>query len=107
MRHTSCHHLPQLEGRVETFLLQLLDLLPDRGLDLVLFDIDRSGGPARDELVYVDDDEPGSVSLREALAYGSACAAALEPSRPDDHLEHCYLPSVRLLARTWCGQMSR
>jgi hypothetical protein len=80
MRRTSCHHLPQLEGRVETFLLQLLDLLPDRGLDLVLFDIDRSGGPARYELVYVDDDEPGSVSLREALAYGSACAAALEPS---------------------------
>ena len=41
MRRASCHHVRQLELRLETFLLQVLDLLPDRGLDLVLVDFDR------------------------------------------------------------------
>ena len=53
MCRASGHHVRQLERRVESFPLQVLDLLPDRGLDLVLIQIDRTGGPACRELVYV------------------------------------------------------
>jgi hypothetical protein len=61
------------------FLLQVLDLLPDRGLDLVLIEIDRKSAPLADcELVYVHDDEPSAVSLREAL--GERLLASLQPS---------------------------
>ena len=37
------------------------------GLDLALIESDRTCGPSDPQLVYVDDNEPGTVSLREAL----------------------------------------
>jgi hypothetical protein len=52
------HPYPRrLENHIETFPLQVLDLLPDRGLDLGFVDIDRiSNTSAGPELVYVHDD---------------------------------------------------
>jgi hypothetical protein len=67
MRRTSRHHFRHFEFHVETFLPQVLDMLSERGLDLVLVDVDRAGTPAGHDLVYMDDDEPSTVSLREVL----------------------------------------
>src|SRR5262245_20607672 len=100
MRRATRRYVRQLERCVETFLLKVLDLLPDRSLDLVLIENDWSGGPAERELVYVHDDEPGSVSLREALGERERLlSSARAVCRPDDHLEHHYLHSVRQRAR--------
>jgi hypothetical protein len=68
VRRASCRHIRQLERRVETFLLQVLHLVPDRGLNFVL---DAPQAARARELVYVHDDEPGTVSLREALEEGN------------------------------------
>jgi hypothetical protein len=43
---------------------RILDLLPDRGLNFVF---EAAQAARARELVYVDDDEPGTISLREAL----------------------------------------
>src|SRR5262245_1076767 len=68
IRRVSCRRLRQLDVCVETFLLQVLDLLADRGLYLVLIAdrISTCGRSTRD-LIYVDQDEPGSIRLRETL----------------------------------------
>ena len=58
MRRASRHHVRQLERRLEAFLPQVRDLLPERSLDLVLIKIDWTGRAAGRELVYVHDDEP-------------------------------------------------
>src|ERR1700694_1124128 len=102
MRRASHQYVRRLECRLETFLLQVLDMLLDRGLNLVLVVIDRisaGGPPAESDLVYVHDDEASAVP-REALGERERLLrSARAVSRPDDHLEHSYFPSFRLLAR--------
>lgn len=64
------------ERHVEAFLLQPIDTFPKCGLDLVFVEIDRiPSTPADRELIYVHDDQPSVVSLREAPG-----ERALEPS---------------------------
>ena len=47
MCRASRHNVRQLERRLEAFLFQVSDLLPDRSLDLVLIQIDWTRGRGR------------------------------------------------------------
>jgi hypothetical protein len=81
MRRASYRHPRRLESRIETFPLQVLDMVPNRGQDFGPVDVNRiCTAPADPELVYVHDDEPGAVSLREALGVRERLLGCTEPS---------------------------
>src|SRR5262245_27103708 len=67
LRCASRHHFSYLERGTETLLLQVRDLLPERGLDLVLVEMDRTGTPTNHDLFSVNDNEPSTISLRQIL----------------------------------------
>src|SRR5262245_42219750 len=70
LRRASRHHFSHLERGVETLLLQVGDLLPERSLDLVLIEMDSTGTPTNHDLLSVNDNKPSTAGLRESLDEG-------------------------------------
>src|SRR5262245_66242050 len=67
LRRASRHHFSYLERGTETLLLQVRDLLPERGLDLVLVEMDRTGTPTTHDLTNLNDNEPSTDSMHQIL----------------------------------------